>query len=742
MNDQPSAYPCSQCGATLAPDAPEGLCPRCLLTLHLRPPTGESGPGGTQVSPPDPRTPPGIAEIAPHFPQLEILECLGRGGMGVVYKARQPLLDRLVALKILTRDKENDAHFAERFQREARALARLNHPNIVTVYDFGESGGLFYLLMELVDGTNLRQLLQTTTLTPTQALAIVPPICEALQFAHTQGIVHRDIKPENILVDKQGRVKIADFGIAKILGEAAGREPLTGQQQVMGTPHYMAPEQVEKPASVDHRADIYSLGVVFYEMLTGELPLGRFALPSELVRLDLRLDEVVMRALEKEPDRRYQQASQVRSRVETIASGPGEARSAVPPAAPEHPPVSPPPGAPTGSRFSRLVAITAAYEFVALWGSLFVSISLLFRPNPWVGRPWVLLGGLLLLAPGVIGTAAGLVGLIRVQRSRGRLRGAGLALAETVVFPLLGLDIGLGLLLYALLRRILGPQGAGIVTPMVAIILAILVDSAVAFVLWRWLRSRLPRAADAGIASSSRPVEPQRTRGNLGRVIAIVVGIFLMLGILLVGLVVLSFVGIRRGNGPELSSLQLNPSPELVSPTMEFQIFPVGAPESNFFDLANGRFVTPPDAVIRFMHQTPNWRALLGEAVGDRPEVDRVRDLLRQSGANLIVESSNAVCLLDGVAITQTGGGERDLFSTEDPQAIAQVIGASAPTLGATNSPITTLAVNPGPNGGSREWFFCTAAGLRGVLEFTAVDPNTEAVSFRYRRLPDSPPPQ
>ena len=739
MNDQPSAYRCSQCGATLAPDAPEGLCPRCLLQLHLRPPTGEVGPGGTQVMAPDPRTPPGIAEIAPHFPQLEILECLGRGGMGVVYKARQPLLDRLVALKILTRDKENDAHFAERFQREARALARLNHPNIVTVYDFGESGGLFYLLMELVDGTNLRQLLQTTTLTPTQALAIVPPICEALQFAHTQGIVHRDIKPENILVDKQGRVKIADFGIAKILGEAAGREPLTGQQQVMGTPHYMAPEQVEKPASVDHRADIYSLGVVFYEMLTGELPLGRFALPSELVRLDLRLDEVVMRALEKEPDRRYQQASQVRSRVETIASGPGEARSAVPPAAPEPPPVSPPPVEPTGSRFSRLVAITAAYEAVALWGSLFVGISLLFRPNPWVGRPWILMGVMLLLAPGVIGTAAGLVGLIRVQRSRGRLRGAGLALAETMVFPLLGLDIALGLLLYALLRRIFGPQGAGVIAPVLALVFGALVDAALAFVLWRWLRSRLPGPGGASFVQAAGPAESGPTRGNLGRVIAAVVGILLLLGTLLIGLVVLSFVGIRRENGPELSSIQQIPNPEFVSPTMEFQISPVAAPENNFFDLANGRFVTPPDAVIRFLGQTPNWRELLGEAVGSRPEVDRVRDLLRQCGANLIVESSNTVCLLDGVAITRKGGGGRDLFGTEDSQAIAQVIDECAPPLGVIKLPLATLLVDPVRNGGSQGWFFCTSAGLRGIMEFTDVDPNTGAVSFRYRRLPDSP---
>src|SRR5438093_9261337 len=241
--------------------------------------------------------------------------------MGLVYKARQPRLDRLVALKILAGDKEKDPHFAERFQREAQALARLNHPNIITVYDFGETAGLYYLLLEYVDGMNLRQLSRSRKIAPEEALAIVPSICEALQYAHQHGIVHRDIKPENILLDTQGRVKIADFGIAKILGVEAPNEPLTGAAQAIGTPHYMAPEQVEKPGTVDHRADIYSLGVVLYEMLTGELPLGRFAPPSCKVQVDVRLDEIVLRALEKEPELRYQQASQVKTDVETIASG-------------------------------------------------------------------------------------------------------------------------------------------------------------------------------------------------------------------------------------------------------------------------------------------------------------------------------------------------------------------------------------------------------------------------------------
>ncbi len=159
-----------------------------------------------------------------------MLECLGRGGMGAVYKARQPKLNRLVALKILAPEKGADPKFAERFLREAQALARLSHPNIVAVHDFGEADGLYYLLMEYVDGVTLRQLLQGQKIAPEQALSIVPKICEALQFAHEQGIVHRDIKPENVLLDKQGRVKIADFGIAKLVGAEAPRLSLTEEQ--------------------------------------------------------------------------------------------------------------------------------------------------------------------------------------------------------------------------------------------------------------------------------------------------------------------------------------------------------------------------------------------------------------------------------------------------------------------------------------------------------------------------------
>lgn len=306
---------CPACQKPLSPDAPLGLCLECLMKSGF--------PSNTE---PPRYAPPELEALRSLFPQLEIIGLIGRGGMGAVYKARQPMLDRLVALKILARGADAGREFAERFQREARALAKLSHPNIVTVYDFGTAGDLFYLVMEYVDGLNLRQLERAGKMTPEQALAIVPPICEALQYAHEQGFVHRDVKPENILVDTQGRVKIADFGIAKILGVGQSGIPLTGDQQVIGTPVYMAPEQIEKPATVDRRADIYSLGVVIYEMLTGELPLGRFAPPSRKVHIDVRLDEVVLRALEKEPELRFQQASELRTELETITrAGSGKA---------------------------------------------------------------------------------------------------------------------------------------------------------------------------------------------------------------------------------------------------------------------------------------------------------------------------------------------------------------------------------------------------------------------------------
>lgn len=264
--------------------------------------------------------PPSVDRLAELFPSLQIMELIGAGGMGAVYKARQEGLDRVVAIKILPEEFGHDVKFALRFTREARTLAKLNHPNIVALYEFGNVADTYYFLMEYVEGSTLRDVVKARELAPEHALAIVPFLCDALQYAHDKGIVHRDIKPENILMSVDGAVKIADFGLSRILGNETQQCSLTATHQVMGTPRYMAPEQLENTHSVDHRADIYSLGVVIYEMLTGELPIGRFAAPSAKVEIDVRLDDVVLRTLEKEPQRRYQHASQIKSDVQSITS--------------------------------------------------------------------------------------------------------------------------------------------------------------------------------------------------------------------------------------------------------------------------------------------------------------------------------------------------------------------------------------------------------------------------------------
>jgi serine/threonine protein kinase len=349
MNATPKKV-CPQCGAPLPDDALEGICPRCLMQMNLAEPTLVDEEAGSKSKKPNA---PSIEEITPLFPQLEIMELIGRGGMGAVYKARQKELDRIVALKVLPREIGDAPGFAERFAREARALAKLNHPGIVTLYEFGKADGLYFFLMEYVDGLNLRRLLHGERIAPREALAIVPQICDALQYAHDHGIVHRDIKPENILMDRRGNVKVADFGLAKIiegrdtvaevrdLGSSASPDDvndLTEAGKVMGTPKYMSPEQVEVPGAVDHRADIYALGVVFYQMLTGEMPGTPLQPPSQKVRLDVRLDEVVLRALEHNPDLRYAQASILKTQVETIVAASAAKNEG---AAPEHPSAKP-----------------------------------------------------------------------------------------------------------------------------------------------------------------------------------------------------------------------------------------------------------------------------------------------------------------------------------------------------------------------------------------------------------------
>lgn len=311
---------CPRCGSTMPENAPHGLCPKCLLQAGAHRTTAE-GPTFHETPNPRKNMAPDPKDLEKQLPQLQIGELIGQGGMGFVYKAKQRHLDRDVALKILHAELQQDPAFAKRFEREAKALAKLNHPNIVSVFDSGHTeAGDYYFVMEYVDGVNLREVLHGGHLSPEKALAIVPQVCEALQYAHERGIVHRDIKPENILVDSRGQVKIADFGLAKLLDPTVTGENLSHAGQRMGTAHYMAPEQARGATNIDHRADIYSLGVVIYEMLTGELPIGRFAPPSRTVKLDGRLDKLVLKTLESRPEQRYQKASDIKTELELIVS--------------------------------------------------------------------------------------------------------------------------------------------------------------------------------------------------------------------------------------------------------------------------------------------------------------------------------------------------------------------------------------------------------------------------------------
>ncbi len=317
---------CPSCGK--ASEVPSDLCPACDAPLGAL--AGKAtrpwGPGGKGEPAPDPAD---LLEPGAMLGGYRIEGLLGHGGMGVVYRAMQDSLGRPVALKVLARHLAEDESFVRRFDREASALAALNHPNIVAIFDKGASEGRFYFAMELVDGVSLRRVLTEKALSPAEALSAMPDLCSALEYAHGRGVLHRDIKPENLLVARDGRIKIADFGLARLTGERASGE-LTRTRTVMGTRDYMAPEARQTARQADHRADLYALGVVLYEMLTGELPIGHFAPPSEKCGVDAQVDAVVLKALAADPDRRWQRASEIAealSRAPVEGSGRGMAQA-------------------------------------------------------------------------------------------------------------------------------------------------------------------------------------------------------------------------------------------------------------------------------------------------------------------------------------------------------------------------------------------------------------------------------
>jgi eukaryotic-like serine/threonine-protein kinase len=268
--------------------------------------------------------------------QYEVLDTIGRGGMASVYRAYQPSLDRLVAIKVIAASLASEPEFMDRFRQEALTAARLRHSNVVVVHDFGEQDGVPYLVMEYVTGRSLAELLDDGV-PMDRAVDYIAQVAAGLDYAHQRGVVHRDVKPGNVLVDDEGRVVLVDFGLARMMESA---QHLTLAGGVVGTPEYMSPEQASG-RTTDHRTDVYSLGIVAFELLTGtkpfsaETPLGvllkHVQEPVPTLRLPnlqvaLALDGALKKALAKDPDERYQSAGAFARALQnalTSAGGPG-----------------------------------------------------------------------------------------------------------------------------------------------------------------------------------------------------------------------------------------------------------------------------------------------------------------------------------------------------------------------------------------------------------------------------------
>lgn len=282
---------------------------------------------------------PELEEVAALFPNYDLHGLIACGGMGAVYYATQRSLDRGVAIKILPREFSQDDAFREGFEAEAKAMAKLNHPNLIGVYDFGEAGGMLYIVMEYVAGNSLYAAAHGLAVERSEALKIVISVCRGLAHAHEYGILHRDIKPSNILLDNNNNPKVGDFGLARAL-----ESQIQEGEQIFGTPGYTAPEVIEPPFTFDHRADIFSVGVMLCELLTGITPDGQGPLPTGPQVQGPRISAVIRRATHKDPNARYKSAEELAVELEKIAAtasnpllagatSPGSARPYAPPKA-------------------------------------------------------------------------------------------------------------------------------------------------------------------------------------------------------------------------------------------------------------------------------------------------------------------------------------------------------------------------------------------------------------------------
>jgi eukaryotic-like serine/threonine-protein kinase len=348
---------CPRCHRPLSADAEPGFCPTCLLEAALNLPAAAPHKNGRK----SPHHEPLRRKRLLHY---QILEKIGEGGMGVVYKARDTHLDRLVALKVLPADKVSDPARRRRFVQEAKAASALNHPNIVTIHEVAASAGIHFIAMEFIEGRTLDQLIGRHGLPPEQVLLYAVPIAGALARAHEAGIVHRDLKPQNIMVRDDGLVKLLDFGLAKLAeaesaatsGKTVGQpargrlrsaskladpqrshqsvSALTEPSRIMGTPGFMAPEQIEG-RKVDGRADLFAFGAVLYHALSGRRPFSRptadrtFAAilrdePAPLENVRPAFAAIVARCLKKDPEDRFQTATELQAALRNLATSPAE----------------------------------------------------------------------------------------------------------------------------------------------------------------------------------------------------------------------------------------------------------------------------------------------------------------------------------------------------------------------------------------------------------------------------------